>query len=141
MRKHDIIKRPEEEQLRHLKAEVERLSNLPTIERDFYIPKSAEAFGIPPAGLKAMVHAILKERAEQVAARHLEEDREWKQREQQRLAEDKKQEQTAKAQTREREQAEKIAERRRLKAEHQAEMEKQRAGKEAEHKEKEKLQG
>src|SRR5262249_54712856 len=109
--------RPEDEQLRRLKQEAERLANQPEVERAYRIPRQAEALGVPPATLKATVGAILKERANRETA----EQRKV-------LAEQRKQQRT-----------EQEAERSRQKAEKEAEREKRRAEKEDERKAKEKV--
>jgi hypothetical protein len=103
---------PEEQLLRRVTAEAERLANQPEVERAFRISKSAEALGIKPDVLRAMIHAVLKQRAEIVQAKHLEEDRERQRQKNERRAEDKKQEQLTKAQARERELAKKKADQR-----------------------------
>ena len=54
----------EEERLRRLKAEAERLANQPEIERNFRMGKSADVLGVSAATLKTAVTAVLKERAE-----------------------------------------------------------------------------
>jgi putative DNA primase/helicase len=128
----EVVKFPsaqpsDDEQLRRLRAEAERLANKIEIERNFFLPRSAEAIGVEPATLKAAMNAILKERAKSVAADRRREDR----KEQQRAAEERKADQLTKQEALEQE-------RERERLEKEQAREKQRAEKAAANKEKEK---
>jgi putative DNA primase/helicase len=120
----------DEEVLRRVKAEAERLANQTEIERAFFMERCADTLAIPLKTLKAAVNAVLKERSKRVAAERLQQDREHKRQHEQRTTEDRKEEQHAKEKERKQQQAEKKKEHERLQAELEAkrkEKEKQKA--------------
>ncbi|WFU37599.1 DUF3631 domain-containing protein [Bradyrhizobium sp. CB82] len=126
MAEHGIIEFPsprpfDEEKLRRIQVEAERLASLSELDRAFQLsqPLRAEALGTTSAILKTAVKAIIDERAKREAA------------------EERKKKQLAK----EKAQAAKEAERVKRQAEKQAEQEKRRAEKESAHKSKEKIMG
>jgi len=51
-----------EERARRLRVEVERLAGLPVVEWMFYLEEVAKKHGVPPALLKKMIEATIKER-------------------------------------------------------------------------------
>jgi putative DNA primase/helicase len=52
----------DEERARRLRAEVERLARLPTVEWRFYLDSTAEQYGISKTDLKAMIEAVIRKR-------------------------------------------------------------------------------
>ena len=81
-RDENVLKFPakdnDEEQLRSLKTEAERLADQSEIERSFFLPRCANEIGVSVTTLKAAVGAVLRERAMSAAAARLERDRERK---------------------------------------------------------------
>jgi hypothetical protein len=51
-----------DERARRLRAEVERMAGLPTVEWMYYLPDTARKFSVEPPQLEAMVKAVLAER-------------------------------------------------------------------------------
>ena len=98
------------------------------------MPRSAEQIGVSLPVLKAAVNAVLKERAERVAAERLQQDREHKRKDKQRTVEEREQQRSKRL-------AEKQAEQEKRHAEKEAERAKRKAEKEAERKAKEKANG
>jgi putative DNA primase/helicase len=124
----------DEQLLRRVRDEADRLANQPEVERTFFLPKRAEEIGVPVKVLKTAVVAILRDRADRVAAEHYEQQRERDQREQERLAAERERKRFVR-------EAEKEEERERKRLAKEAEREQQRAKSEAERKSKEKSKG
>src|SRR5437899_4177508 len=87
----------EDDQLRRLKAEAERLASLSELDRAFQLrqPKLAEALGVPAATTRAMVAAILKERDDSEKAERREQARRDKAQAAEAAAEGRRQKQAA----------------------------------------------
>jgi putative DNA primase/helicase len=118
-------------QLHALAVEAERLANQSELERTFFIPKRAEAIGVPATTLRSAVAVVLRERAQRTAAERLERDEKRKQREGQRVDGERQEE-------RARQKKEKEAEREQKRLEKEEEREQKRQEKETERKEKDK---
>jgi putative DNA primase/helicase len=121
-----------EEQLRRLQAEAERLANLPELERACWLsqPHRTKALGVAPAALQALVKSVINERNKRAAAEQREQERKRRQREREQQQQEREQ-RRAKAE----------AERAKKRAEQAVEKEKRRAEKEAERKNKERMKG
>ena len=132
------VTKKDDEQFHRVTAEAERLANQSEAERAFFIPKCAEALGVPVMTLKATVHAVLRERSNRTAAERLEQDRARKRQEERRVAEQRDQDRIRKEEARERQRAKKEEEREEKRLAKEREQEKRKADKEAERKAKDK---
>ena len=143
---------PEEAGFDRIKAEAERLASQSETERSFFLPRRAQELGIDEQVLKKMVRAVLMDRSKATAAEVLEEDRKRKQQEAAHAAEVREDQRLAKEAERERKQQEVVrkAEEKRLakeeekskrQAEKVAEQERKAAEKAAKQKAKDKAKG
>jgi hypothetical protein len=139
----------EDEKVRRLAKEAERLADQSEAERAFYMPKRAQEICVSEKVLKSAVRAVQMERAKRVAAERVEKEREATQRAEAEAKEQRKHErlrkeerqtkrEADKRQAAAKKAAEKEAEREKRKAEREAEREQRKAEKEAERKTKEK---
>jgi putative DNA primase/helicase len=125
----NVVKFPaaDDQELCRLRAEAEKLADMPEVERTYYLPKRAGAFGVPVKELQNFVRAVLNERARRTAADHLAKDKA----ERARVA---AQEQERRDLDRIRAEERKIAEREKHRQAKEAEREQRKVGKELERK-------
>jgi len=123
----------DDEQLRRIRVEAEYLANQTEIDRSYLLPNRAEEIGVSEKVLKSAVIAMLRERAERAAAERLEQDREYRRQQEQRVAEQREMDHRRKEEARERDRAKQAEERERRRLAKEAAREKRRVEKQAEH--------
>jgi hypothetical protein len=123
----------DDEQLRRIRVEVEYLANQTEIDRSYLLAKRAEEVGVSEKVLKSAVSAVLRDRAKRVAAEQLEQDRQHRRRQEQRVAEQRETDRIRKEEARERHRTEQAEEREQRRLSKEAELERRRAEKRAEH--------
>jgi Protein of unknown function (DUF3631) len=79
MREPEVVEFPkspptDEEQLRRIKTEAQRLANQSELERNFFLPQRAEAMGISVTILRDAVRALAREQSELRAAERLQQE-------------------------------------------------------------------
>src|SRR5262249_19440419 len=123
----------DDEQLRRIRVEAEYLAHQTEIDRSYLLSKRAEEIGVPERVLKSAVSAVLHERAKRVAAERLEQDREHRRQQEQRVAEQREADRIRKEEARERRRAKQAEEREQRRLAKEAERERRRAEKQAQH--------
>ena len=121
----------DDEQLRRIRVAAEDLADQPEPDRSFFLPRRAEEIGVTESVLKKAVHGVLQERAKRAVAVRLEQDRERKRQEEQRLAERRELDRRRKQEARERKEAKQAEEREQQRRAKEAERDRQRHAKEA----------
>jgi hypothetical protein len=122
-----------DEQLRRIRVEAEYLANQTAIDCSYHLPKRAEEIGVSEKVLKSAVTAVLRERSMRVAAERLEQDREHRRQQEQRIAEQREMDRRRKEEARERHRAKQAEEREQQWLAKEADRERRHAEKQAEH--------
>jgi hypothetical protein len=128
----NTVQQLEPKELRELKEQAKLLADMPDVDRSFWLPIRAKLIGVTDKVIKSAVHAELHERAMRTAAENLAKDRERRQLEERRLAEQKELDRNRKEKTRQRRETKQQTDREKREAKKEADQEKRRAEKEAE---------